>query len=242
MVTVLGLSGCGGGIGLSSATLTPPPAIPGEITQTATRTAVPSPTSTAPSSAKATPAKSAKPASAKPATGSKVALRSNEQRVTVKAAGITFGAPLAFGRADAEALLTKGADSPQMAAVASRLGLTPSELKNGLLRQTDTILVGSAVVMVMHLPAQEMPDDDLLRRQFEYGSGGTVQTLTHVRTKAGPGVHATYRIKAAGRTVYGDVLMIRTAAGLSTVTCTATTAARTAAVMNRVIATVQRAS
>ncbi|WP_157598477.1 hypothetical protein [Phycicoccus sp. Root101] len=250
VVAALGLSGCGSGVGLSSATLTTPPPIPGEITQTATRTAVPSPStstslagastpSTSASAAGTSTPKATRSASAKPAASSTTALRGDEQRVTVKPAGISFAAPIELGRVDADAMLTQNAQAPAMKALAARLGVGTTELKDGLLRQTDTILVGTTVVVVMHLPYQEIPADDLLRRQLEFGSGGTVTKIRHVTTKAGPAVRASYVITSGTKTVAGDALMVRTAGGIANVSTTAASASRSAAVMTRIIRTIQ---
>lgn len=239
--TALGLSGCGGGIGLSSATFTTPPPIPGEITQTATRTAVPSP-SVSSATATRTPAKppvAAKPAAAKPATAKRITLRADEQRVTVRAAGITFGAPLTLGRVDSAAMLDQSASSPQMKALAARLGMSTTTLRDGLLRQTDTIMVGSTVLIVMHLPLQELPDDGVLKQQLEFGSGGTVTKIRHVSTKAGPAVRASYTIRSGSMTLAGDALMIRTRNGIANISTTATSASASDAVVRRVVATVQ---
>lgn len=240
VMATFALSACGSGVGLSSATLTTPPPIPGEITQTATRTAVPSPSTSASPSSTSMP-KAARPASAKPATSSTAAIRGDEQRVTVKPAGITFAAPIELGRVDADALLTQSAQAPAMKALAARLGVGTTELKDGLLRQTDTILVGTTVVIVMHLPYQEIPADDLLRRQLEFGSGGTVTKIRHLTTKAGPAVRATYVITAGTKTVSGDALLIRTKGGIANVSTTAATAARSDAVMTRIARTVSAA-
>ncbi|GAB3075429.1 hypothetical protein GCM10027080_19410 [Pedococcus soli] len=159
--------------------------------------------------------------------------------MTVKPAGISFAAPIELGRVDADAMLTQNAQAPAMKALAARLGVGTTELKDGLLRQTDTILVGTTVVVVMHLPYQEIPADDLLRRQLEFGSGGTVTKIRHVTTKAGPAVRASYVITSGTKTVAGDALMVRTADGIANVSTTAASASRSAAVMTRIIRTIQ---
>lgn len=244
-VSLTGLGGCGVvDRVMSTPTITEVPSQPDEITPTVPVPGDPSATATGAATdvtgapVAATP--SATPVRPKLQPGP---LQGTERLVVVDSLGIGFAAPTLFMEIDPEKYLEGTAALDELSA---QMGLSPDQLRNGMLNQLDRMVVGrgddgrTASIVVARTPLDGLPSGALIRKDIAGLLGGTVTGVTRVTTPAGPAVRAVYRIGPKQFLQHGEALYLETPDGaVASVTVTSFSAAESKRMGARAVKTLR---
>jgi hypothetical protein len=218
VVTGVALSGLGGcGVVervMATPTITELPSAPDVVTPTAPvagadGSATPVATVTPDASAGATPSR----APARPDAPEPGPLEPTERLVVVDSLGLGLAAPTLFREIDPEDYLEGSAALDELA---DQMGLTPAQLRNGMLDQLDRMVVGAgddgmpASIVVTRTPLAALPSASLIRGETADLLGGTVSKVRRIETPAGPAVHAAYRLGSTWANQYGEAFYLKT--------------------------------
>jgi hypothetical protein len=249
-MVLLGVSLCGvvSGCGfvervVATPTITELPSEPDAVTPTApvdgaSGSVTPGPTVTpdAPAGAKpsATPDRSRWPDPAP--------LQPTERLVVVDTLGIGFAAPTLATEIDPEEYVEGSAALDELSRV---MGLSPSQVRTGLLNQIDRMVTGvgddgrMTSLVVARVATGELPTEELIRQGLGVTMNGDVTRVSRPATPAGTAVHAVYRLGTAGDYHYGEAVYLETPEAVASVTVTAGSAAEARRLGGRVLATLR---
>jgi len=170
-------------------------------------------------------------------------LQPTERLVVVDQLGLGFAAPTLFMEIDPEKYLEGTAALDELA---GQMGLSPDQLRNGLLNQLDRMVVGraddgrTASIVVARTPLDGLPSAALIRKDIGGLLGGTVSSVTRVATPAGPAVRAVYRIGPQKFLQHGEAFYLATTDGaVASVTVTSFSAAESKRMGARVVKTLR---
>jgi hypothetical protein len=125
------------------------------------------------------------------------------------------------------------------------MGLSPSQVRNGLLNQIDRMVTGvgddgrMTSMVVARVATGELPTEELLRQGLGVTMNGDVTRVSRPATPAGTAVHAVYRLGTAGDYHYGEAVYLQTPEAVASVTVTAGSAAEARRLGGRVLATLR---
>ncbi|MDF2091289.1 hypothetical protein P0Y31_02955 [Knoellia sp. 3-2P3] len=243
-VALTGLAGCGVVERvMATPTITELPSAPDAVTPTApvdgaSGAATPVATVTPDASAGATPS-AAPDRSGWPDPSP---LESTERLVVVDSLGIGLAAPTLFREIDPEDYLEGSAALDELA---GQMGLTPAQLRNGMLNQLDRMVVGAgddgmpASIVVTRTPLGELPSASLIRRDTADLLGGTVSRVRRIETPAGPAVHAVYRLGSTWANQHGEAFYLETPETVVSINVTSFSASEAKRLGTRVVKTLR---
>lgn len=242
-VSVTGLGGCGVvDRVMSTPTITEVPSQPDEITPTVPVPGASDGTDTDEATG-APVAATSKSTPVRPKLPEPGGLQATERLVVVDRLGLGFAAPTLFMEIDPEKYLEGTAALDELA---GQMGLSPDQLRNGLLNQLDRMVVGraddgrTASIVVARTPLDGLPSAALIRKDIAGLLGGTVASVTRVATPAGPAVRAVYRIGPQQLLQHGEAFYVETAEGaVASVTVTSFSAAESKRMGARVVKTLR---
>jgi hypothetical protein len=228
---------------MATPTITALPSEPDLVTPTvpvegASGAVTPVPTVTPDASAGATPS-SAPDRSGWPDPGP---LQPTERLVVVDTVGLGLAAPTLFREIDPEDYLEGSAALEELA---DQMGLTPAQLRNGMLNQLDRMVVGAgddgmpASIVVTRTPLGNLPSASLIRGEIADLLGGTVGKVKRVETPAGPAVHAVYRLGSTWANQYGEAFYLETPEAVVSINVTSFSAAEAKRLGTRVLRTLR---
>lgn len=241
-VSLTALAGCGVvDRALSTPTITEVPSQPDAVTPTSQ---VAGPDQTGAGEATAAPAATAPSrAPARPRLPEPGGLQATERLVVVDSLGLGFAAPMLFMEIDPKQYLEGTAALDELA---RGMGLSPDQLRNGLLNQLDRVVVGraddgrTASIVVARAPLDGLPSAALIRKDIVGLLGGTVGSVSRVTTPAGPAVRAVYRIGSRQSPQHGEAFYLETAEGaVASLTVTSFSAAESRRLGARVVRTLR---
>jgi hypothetical protein len=151
-------------------------------------------------------------------------LQATERLVVVDNLGVGLAAPMLFMEIDPEDYLEGSAALDELA---DQMGLTPAQLRNGVLNQLDRMVVGTgddgmpASIVVTRTPLGELPSASLIREEIADLLGGTVSKVGRAETPAGPAVHAVYRMGPDWANQHGEAFYLPTPEAVVSVNVTA---------------------
>jgi len=244
---VSGLAGCGVvDRVMATPTITELPSQPGEIAPTVPVAGASGSTDGRETTGAPVVAVPSTPSSSAPA-GPKLpqpgGLQPTERLVVVDQLGLGFAAPTLFMEIDPEKYLEGTAALDELA---GQMGLSPDQLRNGLLNQLDRMVVGraddgrTASIVVARTPLDGLPSAALIRKDIGGLLGGTVSSVTRVATPAGPAVRAVYRIGPQKFLQHGEAFYLATTDGaVASVTVTSFSAAESKRMGARVVKTLR---
>ncbi|MDF2145089.1 hypothetical protein [Knoellia sp. p5-6-4] len=242
-VVLTGLAGCGVVERvMATPTITDLPSAPDVVTPTApvdgASGSAPVATVTPDASAGATPS-SAPDRSGWPDPSP---LEATERLVVVDSLGIGFAAPTLSTEIDPEKYVEGSAALDELA---GQMGLTPSQLRNGMLNQLDRMVVGAgddgmpASIVVTRTPLGELPSASLIRRDTADLLGGTVSKVRRIETPAGPAVHAVYRLGSTWANQHGEAFYLETPEAVVSINVTSFSASEAKRLGTRVLTTLR---
>jgi len=247
VLTALAIGGCTTVTSLTSTpSITDLPSRTDEITPTATPTNPGTATSTS-GPGDATPGGAPTGVGASPTGPAPGGLRSTERLVILEDLGVAFAVPTLFTEVDPERLADAALGSPELKEAAERVGMSPAQLRNGMVNQMDRLYAGAGdngsptTVIAGRTPMLELPSNAALREQLRQGLGTDITRLAVVRTAAGSGVVATYSLAVRGRRSHGQIGLVDTSDGVVSVTVTGGSAEDARALMTRAFATIRHA-
>jgi hypothetical protein len=211
--------------------ITPTAAVPGAAGGTATADATGVPVAAAPTSTQARPSL--------PEPG---ALLATERLVVVDTVGLGFAAPTLATEIDPEEYVEGSAALDELSRL---MGLSPTQVRNGLLDQIDRMVTGVGddgrilSIVVARVPTGELPTERLIREGIGATMNGTVTRVSRPVTAAGKVVQAVYRLGTDGDHHYGEAIYVETPEAVASVTVTAGSAAEARRVGSRVLTTLR---